>query len=108
MEKKDWLKIGAAIALIAVATIILVILLYPGEEKCIVWQKVDEKQVVYGEYDLFLNETSLMIPVSEETFNWIDAGQSYNFYCRKPIGLAWKCDVSYECGECKRCEYLTR
>jgi hypothetical protein len=69
----------------------------PMEEKCLVWQRVDAKGQITQE--LFLNESSLVIPVYADTYDWVKAGQSYNFYCSRYWWKPWICSASYECSE---------
>jgi hypothetical protein len=88
---------------LGIAAVVWVIMGLPQEEKCLIWQKVDEKidqkNLQSSDYNLALNESNTLIPVYKDTYDWVKVGQSYNFYCSKGVFGEWICSASYECAE---------
>ena len=109
MERKT--KIMVVMAAIAIVLgIALLIGSITTHEKCLVWRNVEEKMNISQTEGYFIAITdsplSLMLPVDSDTYSFVKVNQSYNFYCHISLGQDWKCHFSYECGECKECQYL--
>jgi len=99
MEKKKLIWVILVVAVLVLGAV-MVLGTFTKQQQCLVWKNV-EKKFESGGYNVIITETplSMVLPVDNETYSFVDVGQSYNFYCYKSIFQDWKCHTSYECGE---------